>query len=189
MKFLNFLKTLFPAFLLITGCSSPVYVQKDDATNMANYRTYMWVETRASENDSAERAHAYADISVHNAVNAELRKLGWQEVTQDPDALVSYDILVERSIEQRTDPIYSQPITRYYYNPRFRRWSSIYFPSQFLGYQSYEVPVKEGTITITIQDANTDKSIWQGWTTENMNYSRFTSDEISKSVRNIFKKF
>jgi hypothetical protein len=175
--------------MFIAACSSPVHVQKDDTVNLSNYKTYMWVDTRANENDNSERTTAYADISVRNAVNAELNKMGWREVSDGPDALIGYDILVERSSEQRNDPVYSQPVTRSYYNRFTRRWNTIYYPSQFLGYDTYSVPVKEGTVTISIMDAKTDKSIWQGWTTENMNYSRLTEDEISRSVRHIFNKF
>jgi hypothetical protein len=76
-----------------------------------------------------------------------------------------------------------------YYNPYRRGWGTIYYPSQFIGYQNYEVPVKEGTITITMTDARTDKVVWQAWTTEKLNYARITPDEINKSVRNIFNKF
>ena len=175
--------------IFCAGCSSPVYVQKDDSISLSQYKTYMWENTRHSEEDNSTRAAEFADISVRNSVNAELRKLGWQEVTENPDALLSYDILVERSIEQKSDPVYTQPFSRMYYNPRLGRWSRIYYPSQFMGYQTYEVPVKEGTITISIVDAKSDKAIWQGWTTENMNYARFTSDEIARGVKNIFKKF
>ena len=183
-----FLVLIVGLFSLI-GCSSPVYVQKDDSVNLGSYKTYMWVDTRSNENDNSARAAGYGDISVRNAVNAALRKAGWQEVTENPDALISYDILVERSTERQSDAVYSQPFTRSYYNPRTRRWSTIYYPSQFMGYQSYEVPVKQGTITISMVDANSDKTVWQGWTTENMNYARFTNDEISRAVNNIFKKF
>jgi hypothetical protein len=103
--------------------------------------------------------------------------------------LISYDVLVQRSVDQRSNPVYSQPFSRYYFNPYTRRWGSFYYPSQFLGYQTYEVPVKEGTVTITMVDARTDKLAWQGWTTEQLNYSRLTTDEIDRSVRNIFGKF
>jgi hypothetical protein len=175
--------------LFAVGCGSPVYVQKDDSVSLSNYHTYMWVDTRANETDNTDRATAYADISVRNAVNAELRQKGWTEVSTNPDALIGYDVLVERTTEQKSDPVYTQSFTRSYYNPYTRRWNTIYYPSQFLGYQSYEVPVKEGTVTISILDARTDKAIWQGWTTENLNYSRLTEDEVNRSVRQIFRKF
>jgi hypothetical protein len=149
----------------------------------------MWVNTQATQNENGTRPISYADVSVRNAVNSELNKLGWREVSADPDMLISYDVFVESSVEQRSDPVYSQSFTRWYYNPYSRRWVSLYYPSQFLGYQSYEAPVKVGTVTISMMDARTDKVVWQGWTTENMNYSRFTDEDISKSVRNIFNKF
>lgn len=189
MKMGNYVYILALAGLVAAGCSSPAYVQKDDSVNLNDYHTYTWVDTRANESDNTSRATAYADISVRNSVNAELRKSGWREVNSNPDVLVSYDVLVERSVQQKSDPVYSQPYTRMYYNPYTQRWSTIYFPSQFLGYQSYEVPVKEGTITISMVDPKTDKLIWQGWTTGSMDYSRFTSDEIARAVRNIFNKF
>jgi len=107
-------------------------------------------------------------------VNAELAKQGWREVSDNPDVLLSYDVLVERSTEQQSDPVYSRPPTRMYYNPYRRSWGTIYYPSQFAGDQTCEVPVKEGTITITMTDARTDKVVWQAWTTERLNYSRLT---------------
>ncbi len=58
--------------LFLFGCSTPAYVQKDDSINLSNYKTYMWVNTSSGENDKSERATAFADIGIHNAVNAEL---------------------------------------------------------------------------------------------------------------------
>jgi Domain of unknown function (DUF4136) len=189
MKKTLILPAIFAVCFLLMRCSSKVYVQKDDTVNFSNYHTYMWVATHRDESDDGKRASAYADISTHNAVNAELRKLGWREVSTNPDVLISYDVLVERSTEQRSDPVYSQGFTRMYYNPFRRRWATIYYPSQFLGYDVYTEPVKEGTVTITMTDTQTDKNIWQGWTTETLDNSRITNDEISQSVRNIFRKF
>jgi hypothetical protein len=189
MKRWKFLSIIALAGFVATSCSSPVYVQKDDSVNLSNYRTFMWVDTRANENDNSVKPTAYVDLSVRNAVNKELLKQGWKEVSDNPDVLLSYDILVERTTEEKSDPVYSRPFTRMYYNPYTRRWSTIYYPSQFVGYQTYETPVKEGTVTITMTDARSDKVVWQGWTTERLNKSRITEDEISKSVRNIFNKF
>jgi len=189
MKTWKYLQVIIVAGFLLTACSSPVYIQKDDSISMSNYHTYMWVDTRANQDDNSARATAYADISIRNAVNQKLNAEGWREVSSNPDLFISYDILVQRANEQRSDAVYSQPFTRVYYNPFRRSWGTIYYPSQFLGYQYYQVPVKEGTVTVTMMDANSDKIVWQGWTTENLNYSRITDDEISRSVRHIFRKF
>lgn len=173
------------------GCSAPVNVQQAPGTDLSNYHTYVWVDTRANENDNAQRATPFADASFRNAANEELQKAGWREVSNEAnaDAIVSYDILVQRSSERVNDPVYSQPFTRMYYNPFRRGWSTIYYPSQFLGYQSYTVPVREGTVTLTVTDAKTDKVVWQGWTTERLDSRNITADEIRNSVRNIFRKF
>ncbi len=172
----------------IAACAAPVHVAKDDSVDLKNYKTYMWVDTRYNQNDNTTRPTSYGDISVRNAANAELKNAGWTEVSNDPDLLISYDVLVQNTTTRKSDPVYTQSYSRTYYNPRLRRWGTLYYPSQFLGYNNYEVPVNEGTITITITDANTDKAVWQGWTTEELNYSRITPEEITASVKNIFSK-
>jgi hypothetical protein len=166
-----------------------VYVQKAQSVDLSQYHTYMWVQTRSNEHDGSKRATAYADVSVRNAVNAQLAKQGWKEVTENPDVLISYDVLVEHSTEKQSNPVYSSPFTRVFYNPYRHHWVRIYYPSRFVGYNVYQQPVKQGTLTITIADAKTDKVVWQAWTTQNMNYARLTPNEINKGVKNIFQKF
>jgi hypothetical protein len=188
------MKTIITATILICAlatiysCSTPAYVEKDNTANFSNYKTYMWVDTRASEDDVSARATAFADISVRNAVNEELQQWSWREVIENPDVLISYDVLVERGVDTQSEPVYSQSFSRLYYNPYTRRWSTIYYPSQFLGYQQYQVPVKEATVTISMMDARTDKKIWQGWTTERLGNAGITDLDVKKSVRNIFKE-
>jgi hypothetical protein len=185
--FLQYTGVLFLVGLL-DACSTSAYVEKDNSVNLSTYKTYMWVETRADQNDESKRASSYADIPVHNAVNEQLEKWGWKEVDQDPDVLISYDVFVERTVEKQRDPVYTQPMVRYYYNAYRRTWSPIYYPSQFIGYDEYETPVREGTITITMMDARSDKKIWQGWTTERLSGSGFSNLDVRKSVRSIFKE-
>lgn len=188
MKMINNIGALLVGVgALFYSCSTPAYVEKDNSVNLSDYKTYMWVDVKANENDASDRATAFADLSVYNSVNAELNTWGWREVTDNPDILISYDVLVERNVETQSDPVYSQPYSRLYYNRFTRRWSSIYYPSQFLGYQQYQVPVKEATVTITMMDAGSDKKIWQGWTTERLG-GALSDLDVKKSVRNIFKE-
>lgn len=188
MKTFKYICAAFLVAFVIAACSTPVHVEKDNSVNFSKYKTYMWVDTRYNQNDNSTRPAAYSDIAVRNAANVELKKAGWREVSNDPDLLVSYDVLVQNTTTRRSDPVYSQSYTRTYYNPRARRWGTIYYPSEFLGYNSYDVPVKEGTITITLTDANTDKAVWQGWTTDELNYTRLSPEEITAGVQNIFSK-
>jgi len=126
---------------------------------------------------------------VRDAVNQELEKNGWRLVSENPDLLLGYDVLVERNVKQETEPVYTRPYTRIYYNPYTRRYGTIYYPPQFLGYDNYQTPIKEGTLTITMIDAKTDKTVWQGWTTTEVPTGRMTSKEVDAGVRSIFRKF
>lgn len=173
---------------IAAGCSATAHVEKAGNTDMSAYKTYKWVDTRTKEDDASAPATAYADISVQNAVNEELQKWGWTQTDDNPSALLAYDVLVEKSISQRQEPVYTESYYRYYYNYRLKRWVPYYFPSRFAGYDTYSVPVKEATITITIIDAEQDKKIWQGWITEQMGESRLTEDDVRDAVRKIFSK-
>jgi hypothetical protein len=85
--------------------------------------------------------------------------------------------------------MYTRPFTRTFYNPYSRRFYNVYYPSRFMGYDNYDVPTREGTVTITMADANTDKTVWQGWTTGEVDSRHMTTKEIQSSVKAIFRKF
>jgi len=177
--------------LLLAGCASVVHVEKDETANLGAYRSYAWVETKDATGDSstAVRVSDLTERRIRDAVNTQLEKTGWKASRSKPDVLISYDVHVDRGIKEDSRPVYSNPYTRYFYNPYSRRWSSIYYPSQFLGYDSQPMSVREGTITISVIDAKTEKTIWQGWTTEEVNSRNLTSKEIQGAVKNIFRKF
>lgn len=169
------------------SCASAVTVEQAQSFSFAGVKTYGWVETSAEQNNNRS-VSAFGDQAIHNTVHDELAKHGWREVTDRPDVLVTHDVLIERTRRTQSDPVYTQPFTRYYYNPYSRRWGTVYYPSQFAGYDNYSVPVREGTLTITLLDPATDKSVWQGSTTEELSGSRATADEVQKAARRILKK-
>ena len=176
--------------LLLASCASVAHVEKDKTANFSSYHTYAWVESQENKNDSSRtEVSDLTERRIREAVNAEMAKTGWREVKNKPDVLLSYDVLVERSVKEENNPVYSNPYTRYIYNPYNRRWVSVYYPSQFLGYDRDQRSVREGTVTISVIDAKTDKTVWQGWTTDEVNSRNLTSKEIQNAVKSIFKKF
>jgi hypothetical protein len=183
MKLLKTLGVVALAGLVLAGCASVAHIEKDDTVNFASYKTFVWVDK------DQKKGADLVENNIRKAVNAELGKEGWREVKHRPDVLLSYDVLVERGVKEQTNPVYSNPFTRTFYNPYSRRFSTIYYPSQFLGYDRDQYEVREGTVTITMIDAKTDKTIWQGWTTDEVNSKNLTSKEIQASVRSIFRKF
>lgn len=190
MRYLKFLTVAALSGLLLAGCASVAHVEKDDSANFGSYHSYTWVEARNSKNDSAkESVSDLTERRIKDAVNAELAKSGWRESKHRPDVLISYDVAVERGVKEDANPVYSQPFTRYIYNPYRRRWFSIYYPSEFMGYDRNQRSVREGTVTISVIDAKTEKTVWQGWTTDEVNSRNLTSKEIQNAVKSIFKKF
>jgi uncharacterized protein DUF4136 len=179
---------IFSTAMLGYSCTVSTHVDKANSANLSDYKTYMWVNAMANKADSSDRPTAFADISIHNAANHELQRWSWREVAESPDLFISYDILVEKSVETESDALYSQPYNRVYYNRFSKRWSSIYYPPQLFGYQQYQVPVKDATIILTMIDARTDKQVWVGWTSERLGSSGITDLNTKRAIKNIFKK-
>lgn len=172
--------------VMLISCGTTAHVEKDDSVNLNNYKSFAWIQ----ENENGEmKLNDIMEAKMLSAVTKELQEKGWKEVKSNPDVILNYDVLVERSSREKKEAVYSQPYTRTVYNPYTRRYTNIYYPSQFLGYESYEELIKEGTITISMIDSKTDKVIWQGWTTDQVNSQNLTSKEIQKAVNSIFKKF
>ena len=182
---LGWISGAFVAASLLWGCSSAVHIEKDDAANFNHYKTFAWIKDDQKE----KKINPIIEQNLHSTVNKELEKAGWHESRNEPDVLLSYDVLVEKTVKEDNNPVYSQPYSRPYYNPYTRRVGWIYFPSQFMGYDNGQRTAREGTLTISMMDTKTDKTVWQGWTTEELNGSKMTSKDVQSSVKSIFRKF
>jgi len=187
MKNLKFFSIAAIAALFLVSCASVAHVERDESVNLSDYKTFAWIDTK--EKKAQSKGNDLLERNVVQAVNAELHKAGWRESKTKPDVFLSYDVLVERSVKEDRNPVYSRSFTRSFFNPYTGRWVSLYYPSRFLGYDHREYEVREGTVTISMIDAKTDKTIWQGWTTDEVNSRNLTSKEIQSSIKSIFRKF
>ncbi|MGN6291531.1 MAG: DUF4136 domain-containing protein [Chitinophagaceae bacterium] len=173
---------------LLASCAPSAHIEKDDNTDFSRYKSFAWIDRDGKS--KIGNANDLAERKIKQAVNKELEKTaGWRETTRNPDVLLSYDVLVEKSVKSVNDPVYSRPFTRTFYSPYSRRFINVYYPSQFMGYDNYDVPTREGTVTISMIDADTDKTVWQGWSTAEVDSRKMTSKEIENSVKAIFRKF
>ena len=186
MKKISMFPILAGLVLLLGSCANTAHIEKDETVNFDKYKTFTWVD---NEKDSNKQfLNDIQANNLRNAVSSELLKANWQESKTKPDVILKHDVLVEKTTRESKDPVYSQSYSRLMYNPYSRRYVNVYYPSRFMGYQNNEYQAKEGTITITMLDAKTDKVIWQGWTTEDIN-KNITSGDIKAGVKSIFKKF
>ncbi|MEO7308141.1 MAG: DUF4136 domain-containing protein [Ferruginibacter sp.] len=177
------------AALLFTGCAGTAHVEQDNAVDFSKYQTYAWVDKPEEKEAKNARRNELTEANIRNSVNEQLQKIGWKEVNKNPDVMVNYELLVERTQKEQKDPVYSQSYTRSYYNRYTGKVNTFYYPSQFAGYDTYSTTVKEGTITVTMIDNRTERTVWQGWTTSELISRKITGKEIDKNVKTIFKKF
>lgn len=173
--------------VLLTSCASVANIEKDETINFSNYKSYAWVDEK--QDSISYKPSGIQEQNLHAAVGNQLAKAEWKEGKNSPDILLKHDLLVEKTIKESRNPVYSRSYTRPYYNPYSHRWNYLYYPSQLMGYDSRQYQVKEGTLTITMIDAKTDKVVWQGWTTDELKSNNLTSKELESSVKNIFRKF
>jgi hypothetical protein len=125
---------------------------------------------------------------MRKSIDKNLAESGWKQVRRRPDVLLVYDVDVQREKVNVSDPVYSQPLTRWYYNPYRGTYGTMYYPTELLGYNNRTETVREGTFTLTIMNANTEKTIWQGWTKAEVNGRRLTDKEIDDNMKAIVKK-
>ncbi|HEX2534023.1 MAG TPA: DUF4136 domain-containing protein, partial [Chitinophagaceae bacterium] len=125
MKKMHVWMTLVFAGLLLTSCAGVAHIKKDDSVDFSNYRTYAWVETKEEAKEGEKAKADLTEQKIRQAVNEELAREGWRETKAKPDVLLSYDVLVEKSVKERDDAVYSRPFNRYYFNPYTRRWGSV----------------------------------------------------------------
>ena len=193
--YISILIILVCLFFIVSATTA--YVEKDNAFTFSGFQTYRWVETKSSENDPSGKSAFEADQRIHLSVDKELHKWGWRLAEDHPDVLVSYDVLVNKikEREEQANAAYTESFTRFYYNEVCERWSPINYPSQFVGYDVYQqqtekspqAPIEKAVITITLLETQTNKKIWQGWTTERLREKKLTEKEIDRSVNAIFR--
>src|SRR5215213_5615240 len=122
MRYVKLFSVLAFAGLLLAGCASVAHVEKDKNANFSNYQTYAWVDTKGKDDTAKTKVSDLTERTIKEAVNSELVKSGWKESKHKPDVLLTYDVLVEKNIKDQSNAVYSDPFTRYYYNPYSRRW-------------------------------------------------------------------
>ena len=177
------------AALLITGCAGTAHIEKDKSADFSKYKTYAWAEKPETNEAKKARRNELTEANIRNSVNRQLQKIGWKEVDKNPDIMVNYELLVDRTEKEQKDAVYSPSYTRSYYNRYTGRVNTYYYPGQFSGYDTYTTTVKEGTVTVTMIDNKTDKAVWQGWVTSEIDSRKMTGKEIDQSVKTIFRKF
>ena len=189
MKKIQWLIGAVLSVLVFSACSRVAYVQKDDSVDFTKIKTYAWVAGTDKDTFTHKtKVNDLVDRKIRQSIDKNLKQNGWKEVSANPDVLLVYDIVEQKEDRNVSDPVYSMPTTRWFYSPYTRRYVPVYYPSEFIGYDNRRETIKEGTLTLTLMSAKNDKTIWQGWTTSEINGRRMTDQEIDDNVKAIVKK-
>ena len=94
------------ALLVLSGCAGTAHIEKDKSADFSKYRTYSWIDKPEEKGRKKNRRTELTETNIRNAVNEQLQKNGWREVSANPDVLVSSELLVERNQKEQQDPVY-----------------------------------------------------------------------------------
>ena len=180
---------LIMAAVALASCGVPAHVERDPSVDLKDYKTFAWLSDHEGTKKDGKNYQNFEERNLKALVNTQLEKNGFRQVRSNPDILVDYDIMVESDVKNQSESVYSRPYVRYFYNPYTRRINSVYYPSQYLGENSYAVPYKSGTITLNFVDTKTNNLVWQGWAETEIISKRVQQDEMKKVVKAIFKRF
>jgi hypothetical protein len=190
MKKIQWLTSIVTAAIVLISCSRTAYVQKDADVDFKNIKTYSWVKTQANK-ETASTQIKNDDLTnrkIRQSIDRNLAEKGWKEAKTNPDVYLVYDVMIEEENKNIRTAVYSDSFTRWFYNPNSRRWVPVFYPSRFMGYDEDTRKIKEGTLTLTVMDADSDKTIWQGWTTSELSGRKLTDKQIDSKVKAIVNK-
>ncbi len=177
---------------ILSGCGSSANIQKDNSYNFSKIRSYAWVNGTQKEKGSSDsktaRMNDLTDRKIRNSIDENLQKNGWALNERNPDVLLVYDVDVQREERNVSNPVYSQSTTRWFFNPYQRRYVPVFYPSQFLGYDNQTQTVRESTLTLTMMDADSDRTIWQGSTTSELSGRNLSDRAIASNVKTLLKR-
>jgi hypothetical protein len=191
MKKMKMFLGIVTLLVILVSCGTTAMVQKDNNIDIRKFRTYAWVDASIRDtntNNHSSKTNDLMDRKIKESIDRNLTEVGWKQSKKNPDVLLTYDLDVEKEQRNLRTPMYSDPGYRYVYSPYGRRWVPIFYPSELMGYRNTTETVQEHTLTVSLIDADTDKTVWQGWTTVDNNTKRMTDKEIDNNVRAIVKK-
>lgn len=190
MKKFCSLSSLTFFLLLLFGCSQRAYHQHDDSFDLTSISSYSWAEGDDDKNYETKRSNlnSIRDTKIKRTIDKYLQEHGWKINNTSPDVYLVFDVVIDQSRQNVSVPVYTQPMTRWYYNPAARRWVPIYYSPNLIGFNSASRQVREGTLTLSMMNPTTDKAIWQGWTTSEIFGKKISDEKIDRDVKAIIKE-
>ena len=154
--------------IFLAGCTS-TFVNNDYrySTRFKQYTTYAFVD--------CERDTSFMCEDVQQAIQYQMRARGYEFNAQKPNVFVSFTIYYDR--------------LRYkgYDQPTLNNWVST--ENQAYTYQPVKYFMGEGTLLISLIEAESGEVVWRGYATGIFNKGAAKKNYFKSVVRNIFDQY
>ncbi len=173
MKTLNVL--LIACAALMFDCSSvDVTTDYDKDVNFARYKTFAWMATNASREDSGQPTLMNSALTrkrIRAAIEREFAAKGLTLKPKGPDMYITFHSAVKDKVD----------VERYGY--RYGRWGQVWAVRTDL------YRYKEGAIVVDLIDATTRDLVWRGIAKDIIDSDDTPDEIVNESVQALFKEY
>lgn len=178
---------------LLTACGPSIYTEKIADVNMDRYDSFAYLPNTNADVAGIDFDNGNIDPSVIEAINKNLRQVGYTLDRENPDLLVLVATERETEVATTTEPVYATfPYTTPgvgispFYDPFY--YEGYYDFSDFVGYDLDSYTYKEGSLVIYLIDRATRETVWKGVAVEDI-YNQPSPEAIEKMVDELFENF
>lgn len=178
--------------ILFSACSSIRYVEYDldRSVNFKQYKTYAWIPSPDAPYKDLRYDNHIIENNIKAYAADNIMAKGLRLSVDSPDLLFYYDLQIEKGVHTSKVPIYSHPqnvmppilpinpmvpgiaqtpaqqqalLQQQLLQQQMLQQQLMMQPPQIIGYETRQIPFKDGTLTIIAIDRNTNRMVWRGW--------------------------
>lgn len=196
---------------LLASCSSIRYVEYDldKSVNFSRLKTYAWLPSPDQQYADQRYDNQIIENNIKLYAAQAINAKGLRLSLDSPDVLFFYDLQIEKGTHTLQMPIYSHPHNfmppppPIMFNPNMtgaqqlaqqqlmqQQWAmQQWMPPQIIGYETRQIPFKNGTLTIIGIDRKTNRMVWRGWAESCVTDPTTYSDNLERKIHVIFRSF
>lgn len=206
-------------FLLLLGsCSSIRYVEYDvdRSVNFKKYKTYAWIPSPDAPYKDLRYDNHIIENNIKAFAADNISGKGLRLSIDSPDLLFYYDLQIEKGTHQIQVPIYAHPqnfmppifpinpmvpglgqlqqqqqamMQQQLLQQQLMQQQMMMQPPQIIGYETRQIPFKDGTLTIIAIDRSTNRMVWRGWSESCIIDPRTYRETLPEKINRIFHRF
>lgn len=173
--------------VLLTSCASGYQTQswKAKGVDLKSYKSYAWVVPGDTVLGHRRDDKLYGG-TIQSVADSELKAKGMTVDTQQPDAVFMFDTRLEDHVRYTQSPTVSVGFgvgsPGYYGGPGYYMGGMVPVAGGDVTANYY----KQGTLVIEMYDLKTQKLLWRGWATKDIDYSTDMDYTLRKAIHDIF---